>query len=284
MKVLTVFGDLIKYKLSLAVVISSVTGYMLSGIFNVADLLFMASGVFFLASSSAVLNQYAERETDKLMERTSKRPIPAGRISGKTALMLFVFLFISGIYFLAHNGINPVLTGILTMVLYNIVYTRMKRITIFSIIPGSIVGALPPVIGYVSSKTDIISPSIISFSVMMFLWQIPHFWLLLVRYGKEYDQAGLATISVFLTDKQLKAVVFIWVLLSNATLLVFFFVTQLFGYTFALLYLFLNFIFIPFFYVSLFRNSGKERLKGSIMLINSYNMLIMLLLIVLSVF
>ena len=283
MKVLTVFGDLIKYKLSLAVVLSSVTGYIISGVFNIEDLLFMASGVFFLASSSAVLNQYTERETDKLMERTSKRPIPSGKISGKTALILFVVLFISGIYFLAHNGINPVLTGILTMVLYNIVYTRMKRITIFSIIPGSLVGALPPVIGYVSSGIDIFSPSIISFSVIMFLWQIPHFWLLLVKYGKEYDQAGLATISVFLSEKQLKAVVFIWVLLSNATLLVFFFVTQLFGHIFALLYMFLNIIFISLFYVSLFSNSGKERLKGSIMLINSYNLLIMLLLIVLSV-
>jgi protoheme IX farnesyltransferase len=281
---LSVFGDLIKYKLSLAVLLSALTGYFISGSVNAGSFLFMASGLFLLAASAAILNQYSERSTDRLMERTKNRPVASGKVTERQAILIFIFFFSAGLLLLSFNGIKPVLLGILNVVLYNIVYTRLKRITILAIIPGGFVGAIPPLIGYTSAGTEIISPEILFFSVFMFLWQIPHFWLLIIRYGEEYRKAGLATISSYLNETQLKKVIFLWIVLSNATFLVFFIVTGMFGLLFVLSYILMNAIFIILFFRNLFGYSGKNRLKGAIILINSYGLIIMLMLIAVSVF
>ena len=280
---LSLFGDLIKYKLSLAVVVSAITGFFMAGLADFEALIFMASGVFFLSSSAAVLNQYSERNTDILMERTRNRPIPSGKITTNQALFIFSVLLTAGIFCLAQNGIKPVLLGILCIVLYNILYTRLKRISILAIIPGGFVGAIPPLIGYVSAGNNIFSPEIIFFSVFMFLWQVPHFWLLIIRYGEEYSKAGLASISFYLNKTQLRKVVFYWVLFSNATFLVFFIVTGLFGLIFTITYLIVNVVFILSFFRTLFNEGGKDRLNTSVVLINSYGLIIMIMLTLVSV-
>ena len=280
---LSLFGDLIKYKLSLAVVLSAITGFFMAGFTDFEALIFMASGVFFLSSSAAVLNQYSERNTDILMERTRNRPIPSGKITTNQALFIFLVLLTAGIFCLVQNGINPVLLGTLCIVLYNILYTRLKRISILAIIPGGFVGAIPPLIGYVSAGNNIFSPEIIFFSVFMFLWQVPHFWLLIIRYGEEYSKAGLASISFYLDKTQLRKVVFYWVLFSNATFLAFFIVTGLFGLIFTITYLIVNVVFIFSFFRTLFNEGGKDRLNTSVVLINSYGLIIMIMLTLVSV-
>ena len=280
---LSLFGDLIKYKLSLAVVLSAITGFFMAGFTDFEALIFMASGVFFLSSSAAVLNQYSERNTDILMERTRNRPIPSGKITTNQALFIFLVLLTAGIFCLAQNGIKPVLLGTLCIVLYNILYTRLKRISILAIIPGGFVGAIPPLIGYVSTGNNIFSPEIIFFSVFMFLWQVPHFWLLIIRYGEEYSKAGLASISFYLDKTQLRKVVFYWVLFSNATFLAFFIVTGLFGLIFTITYLIVNVVFIFSFFRTLFNEGGKDRLNTSVVLINSYGLIIMIMLTLVSV-
>lgn len=283
MQRLSLFGDLIKYKLSLAVVLSAITGFFMAGFTDFEALIFMASGVFFLSSSAAVLNQYSERNTDILMERTRNRPIPSGKITANQALFIFLVLLTAGIFCLAQNDIKPVLLGVLCIVLYNILYTRLKRISILAIIPGGFVGAIPPLIGYVSAGNNIFSPEIIFFSVFMFLWQVPHFWLLIIRYGEEYSKAGLASISFYLNKTQLRKVVFYWVLFSNATFLVFFIVTGLFGLIFTITYLIVNVVFILSFFRTLFNEGGKDRLNTSVVLINSYGLIIMIMLTLVSV-
>lgn len=283
LKNFSVFTDLIKYKLSLAVVLSSVTGYFISGAEIDSCLLYLCSGVFLLASGSAALNQYSERMTDSLMARTKNRPIPSGRISEGKVLRISFILFLSGAIILSRNGPGPLLLGIITVLLYNLVYTRLKRSTILSTIPGGLVGAIPPIIGYTSGGSNITDLEILSFSAFMFLWQIPHFWLIIIRYGEEYKQAGLATISSFLSGAQIRKLVFFWVLASNIMLLMFLITIEAFGRKSLIFFSLVNITFILFFYRKLFGSKEHQEAKGALILVNSYSLIIMLLLITFAI-
>jgi len=284
LKHFALFGDLIKYKLSFAVVLSAVTGYFIyDNIINI-NLLYLSAGVFFLASGSAVLNQYSERITDSMMKRTINRPIPSKRISEKGALSISVVLIFTGSIALLLNGITPLLLGLSNVLIYNLIYTRLKKITVFSILPGGVVGAIPPLIGYSSGGGDILNLNlnIILFSSFMFLWQLPHFWLIIIKYGKEYSNAGLATISTYLNESQIKNLVFYWVLVSNGLLLISFLITDLFSKEIFILLSIINIIFILLFYRLLFLEKEKKELKGAFILINSFSIFIMILLIMIS--
>jgi protoheme IX farnesyltransferase len=135
------------------------------------------------------MNQYTEREQDAIMSRTMERPIAAKKISLRFAFRVFSLLLLSGSCLLLLNGFIPFALGCLGVILYNLLYTSLKKITVLAIIPGALVGAIPPHIGYTSAGGTVLNNKILYFSVFMFLWQIPHFWLLLLRYGKEYQAA-----------------------------------------------------------------------------------------------
>jgi len=94
---ISIYADLVKYKLSLAVVLSSVSGYYLSSNRFDQHLLLLAAGVFLLAAGSAALNQYTERASDSLMERTRNRPIPSKKIPAKRGRSCFSGLSLCGI-------------------------------------------------------------------------------------------------------------------------------------------------------------------------------------------
>lgn len=281
-KNISAFSDLIKYKLSLAVVLSSVTGYYLCT--NTFDhhLLFLASGIFLLASGSAVLNQYTERVADSLMERTRNRPIPSGKISGQMALLLFFILFVSGCFFLYNNGLKPLFLGIINVILYNLIYTYLKKKTIYSIIPGALVGAVPPLIGFTSAGGTILSHNILTFSFFMFLWQLPHFWLIIIKYGNEYKAAGFATISNYLNAVQIKFLVFFWVIFSTGFIFMFSRISVGLNQKMFLLLSVLNLVFIYFFYRMLFKKRGSQEIKGAFIMINSFSLIIMCLIIIMS--
>lgn len=282
-KIFFVYIDLIKYKLSVAVVLSSVTGYLIYSNNSDIRLFWLAGGVFFLAAGAAVLNQYSERRTDILMDRTKGRPIPSGDISEKNALLSALFLICAGGFLLIQNGLLPFTLGIVNVILYNLVYTRLKRITVLSILPGGLVGAIPPMIGYSSAGGSLSDLDIIAFSLFMFLWQVPHFWLIIAKYGKEYKNAGLATISSYLNNFQIRKLVFAWVVISSLLLLLFFSFTDVFGRHFLILFSILNIGFILLFYRNLFGSKEPGEVKGAMILINSYGILIMILLIISSV-
>jgi len=283
-EILPVLADLTKYRLSLAVVLSSVTGYYLAYRDTGISLLYLSAGVFLLSSGSAALNQYTERAADSLMERTRSRPLPSGKISIKKTLILSVLFFISGSILLIMNGIIPLVLGLLTVVLYNVVYTRLKMKTILSIIPGALVGAIPPLIGYSSSGNPSYSQDIIAFSLFMFLWQLPHFWLILIRHDKDYAAAGFATISKYLNDLQIRYLIFFWVLLTSAFIIFYFILTETLNKNIFISISLLNLTFIFLFHRLLFRKEGKNEIRGAFILMNSVSLLIMVLIIAESIF
>ncbi|MCU0409289.1 MAG: protoheme IX farnesyltransferase [Bacteroidales bacterium] len=278
---LTTLAALTKYRLSAAVAFSAVTGYFLSGRAPGPGLALTATGVFILASGAAALNQYTERNIDVLMKRTSGRPLPSGSISPRAALFIAVILLAAGSLVLSFTGTTPLFLGLMNVFLYNVVYTSSKRKSVLSIIPGALVGAIPPLIGYSAAGGRLTDPLITAFALFMFLWQLPHFWLLLIKYGKEYEKAGFASLSSFMSQAEIRMMVFIWVIVSTAFLVLFFSLTASMPLTLVTGMAVFNAIFIILFYRMLFRR--EEEIKGAFILINVFSILMMLLLIGASV-
>jgi heme o synthase len=269
---IAVYTDLVKYKLSLAVTFSSVTGYFIFRNDITGSLLFLTIGVFLLASGSAALNQYTEREFDALMSRTKNRPLPLKKINHEVALKVSVILLATGFIFTLFTGIIPSLLGLSNIVIYNLVYTRLKRITPLAILPGALVGAVPPFIGYTAAGELHLRPEIILFSAYMFLWQLPHFWLIIIRHKDEYKSAGFKSISHTVAEKQIKILIFSWVCFSTLFLLCFSSLIPVFTL--------LNSFFILLFYKLLFKHNALNDVRGAFILINSFSFLIMILFIV----
>jgi heme o synthase len=278
--ILKAYVDLIKYRLSLAVVLSAVTGYLLAGTSPGTDLIFLAVGIFLLSAGSATLNQYTERDSDAIMGRTMNRPLPQHIISAIHALIFSIVLLVSGGLFLLFINLQSFLLGIINVFIYNIVYTRLKKATLFSIVPGALVGALPPVIGFFAAGGLVLNSELIAFSSFMFLWQIPHFWLIIIRYGKEYREAGFASISKYLTEAQIRYLVFSWVLLTTGFIFIYFMVSETLERNLFVFFCLLNIVFIYLFHRLLFSVSKQGEIKGAFALINTFGILIMCLLIV----
>lgn len=274
---------LIKYKLSLAVTLSAVAGYFLYNGGSGSNLPILTGGVFCLAGGSAALNQFQERKRDALMSRTSGRPVPSGKILPVQALSVAIGMCAGGLLILWESGILPVLLGLLTLLLYNGLYTWLKPRSSFAILPGGLVGALPPMIGWTAAGGPLIHPNILFVATLMFLWQMPHFWLLIIRYGKEYEAAGFSTIKKSLDDNQIKRLIFWWMAISSIFLLT----APMFGIALQT-WLFMtivvvNLVFIGFFYLILFRSTSENMLRLVFILTNVFLTIVLLALILNSV-
>lgn len=218
---LKILSELTKIKITSFVTLTAILGFICFSTEFSLSLLFAVSGILLLACGSAVINHIQERKTDLLMERTRNRPIPSNRISVRNALIISIFLVFSGSYLLLLNGIVPLILGLLNLFWYNIVYTPLKKVSQIAIIPGSLVGAIPPAIGWTSAGGNIFDPQILIISFFFFIWQIPHFWLLLLLLGKDYEQAGFPTLIRIFDLKQLSRITFIWIVATVVTSVLF---------------------------------------------------------------
>jgi protoheme IX farnesyltransferase len=99
---------------------------------------------------------------------------------------------------------------------YNVVYTYLKRWSAFAVVPGALVGAIPPIIGWTAAGGVVTDRSIMPLAFFLFLWQIPHFWLLLLMFGKDYEQAGLPSVTKMFSSIQLRRITFMWILCTAA--------------------------------------------------------------------
>ncbi|MCZ7610904.1 MAG: protoheme IX farnesyltransferase [Ignavibacterium sp.] len=213
-----IITELTKLSITIFVTVTTAFGYIAySGVLN-SEMILPTIGILFLACGSAAINHYQERNTDSLMERTRKRPIPSGKIKASTVLFMAVFLAVSGSVMLFFGGgLLAMLLGILNLIWYNIIYTPLKKKTPFAIIPGSIVGALPPMVGWVSAGGYVFNPQILLIAIFFFIWQIPHFWLLLLLLDKDYQKAGFPTLTQIFNQQQLGRITFIWIIATAVT-------------------------------------------------------------------
>jgi protoheme IX farnesyltransferase len=163
--------------------------------------------------------------------------------------------------------------------LYNLVYTSLKKITALAILPGALVGAIPPLIGFVSAGGIIFSTKIQLFSTFIFLWQLPHFWLLSIRYGKEYQSAGFKSISNYLNEKQIRYLVFFWTMLSSSFILFLALNANVIDSNIAYFLIVLNLAFILLLFSLLFLKRKTRDIWSAFILFNSFGLLIMSVLI-----
>lgn len=268
-----------KHRLSLMVAMSALAGSWMFGGSQPITMVLVAMGVFLLSGGASALNQWQERTYDALMERTQERPIPAGLISSKQALITSIILILTGAAILLINGVIPMVLGLLNVVFYNLMYTKLKRVTTLAVFPGGLVGSLPPMIGWTSKGGNLFDAPIVFLASFIFLWQVPHFWLLIIKYGKQYEQAGFSSISAKYNEKQIKSLVFTWVLISSAFLMFFPFFQIHMSTWVVSLFIVLNVIFIATFYRMLFNATLKHGLRNAFILINSFLLVIMFFLV-----
>ena len=203
------YKDLIKFNISVLVLVTSYIGYYLGlrsqDLFMIEyeswyTLFLLLIGTFLSSSGAGVMNQYIERNYDSKMVRTKTRPIPNNDISSRNALIIGLFLCFVGPFFL-YCFINflTCLISFLTIFIYLFIYTPSKRYTSLNTIIGSIPGALPPVGGWAAATGDVSSESLMLFGVL-FCWQIPHFLSLAIIYKDDYSRGGFKMFNFFFNN------------------------------------------------------------------------------------
>lgn len=215
-KLIETFGilsELTKFRITSFVTLTTFLGYILFKKTVEFDVVGILIGVLLLSSGSAIFNQYQEREFDAKMKRTRNRPIPSGRVKPETAFILGYIFSTGGILILliGYNLLSAVL-GLIALIWYNLIYTPMKRKFALAVVPGSLIGSIPPVIGWVAAGGYIFESSILMVAFFLFIWQIPHFWLLMLFFDEDYKSSGFPTLTDYFSKSQIFRLTFIWML------------------------------------------------------------------------
>jgi heme o synthase len=207
--------ELSKLKIMIPVSLTGFTGFFVFDPHLSAKIVFVTLGILLMAIASSVLNQIQEAETDSKMNRTHDRPIPARKITIGHALAYCLICLFTGVGILYTAGnTKAAVIGLVTVFWYNIIYTYSKKFTAFAVVPGAITGALPPLIGWVAGGGGMWDRSIIFLEFLFFTGQIPHFWLMILKYGEEYKKAGMPSLTEVFNPVQINRLTFIWAVSS----------------------------------------------------------------------
>ncbi len=194
--------ELTKPRITFMVVLSALAGFCMAskGSINWIQFLHFALGVSLLSSGTSTLNQFIERESDKLMRRTMSRPLPAGKLSATAALMFGLLTALLGEAYLA-LVVNPLTAwlGLAALVSYVLMYTPLKQRTTLCTAIGAFPGALPPLLGWAAASNELALGGAIMFAIL-FLWQFPHFHAIAMMYAEDYARANIKMLPVVEPD------------------------------------------------------------------------------------
>jgi protoheme IX farnesyltransferase len=196
------FVALTKPRLNLLVLATTAGGLYLANPNGVSGgtLLHTLLGTALVAGGAAALNQVWERDTDGLMERTRRRPVPAGRLSASDAGWFAAALSALGLFELAFAvNLTSAAVAAVTLLTYVLVYTPLKRRTSLATLVGAVPGALPPVIGWTAAGGGLTLPALVLFGIV-FLWQMPHFLAIAWMFRRDYAAAGIPMLPVIEPD------------------------------------------------------------------------------------
>lgn len=271
--------ELSKLKIMIPVSLTGFTGYFAYDPHFSIQVFLTSLGILLMAISASVLNQIQEIDLDGKMNRTCNRPLPSAKIGLHSATFFFFFNLITGITIIYYAGnLTAALIGLITILWYNGIYTYSKRITAFAVVPGAVTGALPPLIGWVAAGGGIWDKPIIFIEFLFFVGQIPHFWLLILKYGEEYKRAGIPSLTDIFNKTQIKRLTFSWVNASviAALYLCFFEIIQ---NTIIIAILVVISIYMIWQFVDLLKIQTDKKPKSYSILLDSYFLLVLLLLI-----
>ena len=205
------FAQLFKFPISIMSTVSAATGFVAFTHAFTWRLLPTSGAILLVASAACALNEAQEYKRDAMMDRTRLRPIPSGKISAIGAATWSVILAPLGLgaLFLLGGAVAAGL-GALAVLWYNGIYTYLKRVSSLAPVVGSVIGAIPPAIGWVCAGGALNGP-ILSLSFFLLMWQVPHFWLLALRVSHDYEQAHFPTFVRALGAGSLARVTFMWI-------------------------------------------------------------------------
>lgn len=213
--------ELFKPRIALLAALTAAVGAALTPPGPAASILPPAVAVFALAAGACALNQYQERRADAAMPRTARRPIPSGRLRPALALGAAGVAIAAGTGALVvFGGMPAAALGLLAVLWYNGLYTPLKLRSAWAAISGALVGAVPPLIGGWAAAGGPPPPAVWALAGFMVLWQVPHFWLLLLSHADEYRLAGFPVLTERIRPDRLVRVTATWTLAAAVSSLV----------------------------------------------------------------
>jgi len=214
---LLLYRELSKSGIVFLVLLTTTAGYLVTlpqtATFSLSVFLMTLFGVLLLASGSSALNQIQEWKIDCKMKRTASRPIPSGRLSLTESTLFSVFGIVAGCALLYKVNLQVFALGLLAVFSYNGLYTLWwKRHWAYAAVPGALPGALPILIGATAATGYWATPSGLYLFAVLFIWQMPHFWVLALKYQQDYRDGGFPTLPVALGKDITVSQIQIWAL------------------------------------------------------------------------
>lgn len=201
----------VKLPLSLAICAAAMTGFFLGPRPMAKAAMPLFFGILALSAGCAALNNYQDRHLDARFERTRKRPLPSGRLRPRSALVAALLLIGIGsaVLTLSHTATGAI--GLLAMCTYNFLYTPLKRTTLWALLPGVVCGMLPPLMGWVAAGGSPLRFEIVLLMVLFAVWQIPHFWLLILGHDDEFSSKLTLKLAKGLALFQIERILMVWI-------------------------------------------------------------------------
>ena len=212
-------AQLFKFPISIMSTVSAATGFVAFTHALNWRLVPTAGAILLLAGAACALNEAQEHKRDAMMDRTRLRPIPTGKVSPLSVVAwsaLLALVALASLFFL--GGIVAAGLGALAVLWYNGIYTYVKRVSSLAPVAGSVIGAIPPAIGWVCAGGGLGGP-ILALSFFLLMWQVPHFWLLALRVSGDYEQGHFPTFVRAMGAGSLSRVTFMWTAAAAASAL-----------------------------------------------------------------
>lgn len=279
------FKEITKAGLAISVVFSSIVGYLLGFSdkhpFSVVTLLLLAIGGYCMVGASNIFNQVIEKDLDAKMDRTKNRPLPSGRISVNSALILgFVLTFI-GLVVLYIINPKTAMFGAISIFMYVSLYTPLKTLTPLSVFVGAFPGAIPFMLGWVAATGNFGIEAGTLF-IIQFFWQFPHFWAIGWFLFEDYEKAGFFMLPTGKRDTKtvIQIILYTCWLLIASILPVFGFTGQLQLSVIAAVVVFLLGCWMLFYALQLFKNREAKTAKKLMLVSVTYITLLQIIYVI----
>lgn len=270
-----------KFSISLPVGFSAYVGYVVASKQFDGKGILVLIGIFLLSAAASLFNQIQEQHSDALMDRTKLRPLPKAVITNAFASLIGLAMLFFGAVLLYLVNIPALIGGLVGLIWYNLIYTPLKRVTAFSVFPGAIVGAVPPIAGWLGGGGESFSFPLLLLGFFFFIGQMPHFWLLVIKYGQQYSSAGFPTLTNIFSVGQIMRINMVWFWASFVTALFLPF-TKLILHQFNIVILVITTLIMMGWSLkmTLFDNRANElKVRPLFVYFNSYYLLVMVLLL-----
>ena len=204
-----------KFVLSFAVSLSALFGYIMAKGDVGIDMFIATFAVLLVAMGVSTLNQVQEYKEDSKMDRTKNRPIASGRMTPRTGMIIAgILIVLSMILIYDLLGLTGVNFFLFAFIWYNAVYTPLKKKSALAVVPGAILGVIPPAIGWLTAGHSLMELEFISIALFYFIWQVPHFWLLVMLFYGDYKDGGYPTAMRLFGQASLQRLTFVWVIFT----------------------------------------------------------------------